>query len=75
MESILLLRKVNKPVHPPLIMNYETVTNIESYKHLGVTFESSSSWHTHIQLITSKAWQRIHIMRKLKFHLDRTGSH
>ena len=69
-ESILLSRKVNKPVHPPLIMNNETLTNVESHKHLGITFESSGSWHKHIQLITSKAWQRIH-MRKIKFHLDR----
>ena len=52
-------------------MNNETLTNVESHKHLGITFESSGSWHKHIQLITSKAWQRIHIMRKLKFHLDR----
>ena len=70
-ESILFSRKVNRPVHPPLIMNNETLTNVESHKHLGITFESSGSWHKHIQLITSKAWQRIHIMRKLKFHLDR----
>ena len=54
-------------------MNNETLTNVESHKHLGITFEStcSCSWHKHIHLITSKAWQRIHIMRKLKFHLDR----
>ena len=70
-ESILFSRKVNKPVHPPLIMNNEILTNVESHKHLGITFESSGSWHKYIQLITSKAWQRIHIMRKLKFHLDR----
>ena len=70
-ESILFSRKVNKPVHPPLIMNNETLTNVESHKHLGITVESSGSWHKHIQLITIKAWQRIHIMRKLKFHLDR----
>ena len=63
-ESILFSHKVNKPVHPPLIMNNETLTNVESHKHLGITFESSGSWHKHIHLITSKAWQRIHIMRK-----------
>ena len=36
-ESILLSRNINKPIHPPLIMNI--VTNVES--HLGITFESS----------------------------------
>ena len=70
-ESIHLSRKSNKPVHPPLIMNNETLNNVESHKHLGITFESSGSWHKHIQLITSKVWQRIHIMHKLKIHLDR----
>ena len=38
---------------------------------LGITFESSGSWFKYIQLIISKAWQRIHIMQKLKFHLER----
>ena len=52
-------------------MNNETVTSVESHKHLGITLERSSSWYKHIQLITSKAWQRIHIIRKLKFHMDR----
>ena len=70
-EYILLSRKLNKPVHPPVIMNNQVITEVESHKHLGVTFESSGTWHKHIQLITTKAWQRIHIMRKLKFRLDR----
>ena len=70
-EYLLLSRKLNKPVHPPVIMNNQVITEVESHKHLGVTFESSGTWHKHIQLITTKAWQRIHIMRKLKFRLDR----
>ena len=52
-------------------MNNQVITEVESHKHLGVTFESCGTWHKHIQLITTKAWQRIHIMRKLKFRLDR----
>ena len=69
-ESILLSRKINKPVHPPLNMNNEAIATVENLKHSGITFESSGSWHKHIHFITSKAWQRIHVMRKLKFHLD-----
>ena len=52
-------------------MNNQIITEVESHKHLGVTFESSCTWHKHIHLITTKAWQRIHFMRKLKFRLDR----
>ena len=69
-KSILLSHKINKPVHPPLIIIIVAITIVESHKHLGYTFESSGSWHKNIQLITPKAWQRIHIMRKLKFNLD-----
>ena len=48
-EYILLSRKLNKPVHPPVIMNNQVITEVESRKHLGVTFESSGTWHKHIQ--------------------------
>ena len=47
-EYILLSRKLNKPVHPPVIMNNQVITEVESHKHLGVTFESSGTWHKHI---------------------------
>ena len=70
-EYILLSRKLNKHVHPPVIMNNQVITEVKSHKHLEVIFESSGTWHKHIQLITTKAWQRIHIMRKNKFRLDR----
>ena len=70
-EYIPLSRKLNIPVHSSVIMNNQVITEVESHKHLGVTFESSGTWHKHIQLITTKEMQRIHIMRKLKFRLDR----
>ena len=73
-EYILLSRKFNKHVNIPVIMNIQIITKVESHRHFGVTFESSDTWHKHIhKLITTKlkAWQRIHVMRKLKFRLDR----
>ena len=70
-EYILLSRKLNKPVYPPVIMNNQVITKVESHNHLGVTFESSGTWHKHIQLVTAKPWLRIHIMCKLNFRLDR----
>ena len=47
-------------------MNNQVITEVDSHKHLGVTFEGSGTWHKHIQLITTKEWQRIHIMRMRK---------
>ena len=70
-ESILLSRKYNKPFHPPLTMNQNQIVQAEFHKRLGVTFSNNCTWHHHIELIKSKSWKRINIMRKLKFELDR----
>ena len=52
-------------------MNNQYINDVSYHKHLGLFLSSNGSWHEHINYITSKAWQRIYIMRKLKFLLDR----
>ena len=52
-------------------MNNQIITEVENHKHLGVVFQSNCTWHEHLNMIISKAWQRINVMRKLKFVLDR----
>ena len=52
-------------------MKCQNLKHVDSHKHLVVVFESNYNWHSHIELITSKVWQRIHIMKKLKLVLDR----
>ena len=70
-ESLLVSRKNNRNMHPPLIMNAVTINEVQHHKHLGVILSNDGSWHEHINLITSKAWKKIYVMRKLKFMLDR----
>ncbi|MCG7877682.1 MAG: reverse transcriptase domain-containing protein [Candidatus Thiodiazotropha endolucinida] len=70
-ESLLLSRKKNRPLHPPLLMNNEPIQEVSSHKHLGIYLSSDGTWHEHIDYITSKAWTRINVMRKFKFTLDR----
>ena len=70
-ESILFSRKVNTLYHPPLSMNYQQVTEVTNHKHLGIYLSSTCTWHEHIEYIKNKAWQRIYIMRRCKFLLDR----
>ena len=67
-ESILLSRKHNKPFHPPVLMDQSQITEVESHKHLGVIFSNDCTWHDNLELIKSKAWKRIHVMRKLNFN-------
>ena len=61
----------NKPFHPPLSMNKNLINNVNSHKHLGLTFSQDCSWHDYLELVKAKAWHRINIIRRLKFHLDR----
>ena len=70
-ESLLLSRKSNRNRHPPLIMNNVYINEVTHHKHLGIFLSNDGTWHEHINYITSKAWQRIYIIRKLKFLLDR----
>ena len=60
------------PFHPPLSMNQNLINNVNSHKHLGLTFSQDCSWHDHLELVKTKAWLRINIMRRLNFSL--TGS-
>ena len=70
-EAIVISRKTKKPYHPPLKMNDQPIKEVTSHKHLDIFFSNEGTWHEHIDCITSKAWIRINIMRKLKFILDR----
>ena len=70
-ESLLVSRKNNRNMDPPLIMNAVHINEVQHHKHLGVILSNDGTWHEHINLITSKAWQKIYVMRKLKFMLDR----
>ena len=70
-ECILLSRKCTKPYHPPVLLNQTQIAEVNSHKHLGIIFLNDCTWHEHLELVKSKAWKRINIMRKLKFQLDR----
>ena len=70
-ESLIFSRKVNKPYHPPILMNNQQVNEVSTHKHLGLYLSNNCSWHEHIEYIKAKAWQRINTMRRLKFDLDR----
>ena len=52
-------------------MDETQINEVTSHKHLGVIFSNDCSKHNHIEHIKTKAWNRINVMRKLKFKLDR----
>ena len=70
-ESIILSRKYIKPYHPQVLLNQTQTAEIHSHKHLGIIYSNDWTWHKYLELVKSKTWKRINIMRKLKFQLDR----
>ena len=70
-ETLLMTRKRIVIDHPDLLMSGVKINPVTSHKHLGVTFSSDGSWHSHIMNIKQKAWSRVNIMKCLKFRLDR----
>ena len=70
-KSLLISRKVNVPIHPPIFMHNQQLTEVTSHKHLGLHISKDSTWHKQIKNIKAKAWFGINIMRKFKILLDR----
>ena len=52
-------------------MMSKQIPEVDSHKHLGGFLSNDCKWNIHIKYITEKAWNRINIMRKLRFNLDR----
>ena len=70
-----LSRKHNKPYHPPVLLNQTQIAEVHSHKHLDIIITNVWTWHEYLELVQSKTWKRINIMRKLKFQLDRKSLH
>ena len=70
-EAMLLPRKTNKIVHPTLFLNYVTIQEEISHKHLGLFFSQCCDWHMHIDCVTETAWARITLLRSYNFIFDR----
>ena len=57
-ESMLISRKLNKPVHPPLFMQEVQIAEVSSHKHLGLVLSNDCTWHQHIDYITKKGMKQ-----------------
>ena len=52
-------------------MDQTQINEVMSHKHLGIIFTNDCNWREHIEHIKAKAWNRINVICKLKFKLDR----
>ena len=44
-ESLLISRKINQPVHPPLFMDNQIIEEVSSHKYSGIFLSNDCSWH------------------------------
>ena len=70
-ESHFYSRKLNKPNHPPLYFNNVEIKDVTTHKQLGLTLSDDCKWTDHISVSLNKAWQRVGLLRSLKFKLNR----
>ncbi|MEW8547655.1 MAG: hypothetical protein AB2693_29455, partial [Candidatus Thiodiazotropha sp.] len=74
-KSLIISKKRIKADHPALIMNQTQIDEVNQHKHLGIVLSDDLSWTNHIESISSKAWQRVGMLRRYKFLLDRASLH
>ncbi|PJE78229.1 hypothetical protein CI610_02839 [invertebrate metagenome] len=72
-ETLLISKKTNSPIHPPLHMNNILLSEVSSHRHLGLTLSNNGGWTDHINLIISKVSPKLNILRRFKFTLGRTS--
>ncbi|MEW8548206.1 MAG: reverse transcriptase family protein [Candidatus Thiodiazotropha sp.] len=72
-KSLIISKKRHKVDHPVLIMNQTRIDEVSQHKHLGIVLSDDLSWTNHIETISAKAWQRIGLLRRYKFLLDRAS--
>ena len=64
--SMLISKRIIRPIHPPLIMNGAPLTEVTSHKHLGIYISNDGSWHDHIKYIMEKGVETVAITKKSK---------
>jgi hypothetical protein len=70
-ETMVISRKLIKPLQPPLEMNSQILQQGTHHKHLGLFFSNNGLWHDHIDYIVKKAYTRLSMLRKVRFKLNR----
>ena len=70
-EAMLISRKIHRINHPVLYFNHIPIEEVKTHKHLGEYFSDKCDWQAHLEYIQAKAWSRVHLLRSLKFALDR----
>ena len=68
--SMIISRKTEPAMHPPLNMTNTVISETQTHRHLGITLSSKCTWFDHVDNICAQAWTRLNLMRALKFRVS-----
>ena len=57
--------------HPPIFLDEVQIAEVSSHKHLGITISNNLKWDSHVSSIVTKASQRVDILSRLMYKIDR----
>ena len=64
-SAVIALRSTRQPpVHLSVFINSEQIPQVSVHKHLGLTFNDTLTWEDHVNVIATKASQRIGLLRR-----------
>ena len=70
-QEVIFSRKRNKPHHPDIIFNGNTIKKSSSQKHLGMFLDTNLDFDEHIKGVFDKTSKSIGLIRKLRNFLPR----
>lgn len=68
---MVISRKRTLPQHPQLTKDNVILQEVDHHRHLSIKFSSDLTWHNHIIEIVNIGWQRLNVLRAIKFKFDR----
>ena len=66
-------RKRDAHLYPPLSFDNNVVDEVSNHKHLGIVLSNDLGWANHIDEICTKAMRRLDVIQSFKFKLDRNA--
>ena len=70
-QEIIFSRKLKEATHPPFLFNNNNVSQVNSYKHLGVILDVKLTLEEHLKIVFNKTNKTIGLLRKLSNLLPR----
>ena len=72
-KSMVVSRKRDAHLYPPLSFDNSVVDEVSNHKHLGIVLSNDLGWANHIDEICTKAMRRLDVIQSFKFKLDRNA--